>query len=152
VCHQVPFPLQQLSLIFPSLPFVAAVSVEALLVDLHIPQQIQVQMGFDFPSPIPACSDCVSIFLLGYLSLLASPVHFLFVFQFNQELLAYPCRLPAAFVRLPATFVCLSAPGGGPFLSLEEVVLENQPALLDLFPLSLSSILTNSCHNLRYTS
>lgn len=86
--------------------------------DFHIPQQIQVQMGFGFPNPIPVCSDSVSIFLFGQMSLLASPVCFLFMFQFNQELLAHPWRPPATSVWFPT-------PGGGPFLSLEEAILEN---------------------------
>lgn len=128
-CHRVPFPLQQLALIFHHLPFAAAVSVKAPLVDLHIPQQIQVQTGFGFPNLIPSGSDTVSTFFLGHLSLLASPVCFLFMFQFNQELLAHPCRPPA-------TFIWLSAPGAGPFLSLEKVILENQPVLLDSSSLS----------------
>lgn len=59
----VPFPLQRLALIFPSLSFAAPVAVEAHLVDLQIPEQVQVQMGFGFPNPIPPRTDNIFILL-----------------------------------------------------------------------------------------
>lgn len=80
-------------------------------------------MGFGFPNTILIYSDSVSVFLPCHLSLLPSPVCFLFVFEFSQELV-HPCR--------PLTIVAwLSACLNGLSVSLENVVLENQPGLLD---------------------
>lgn len=92
------FPLQQLPFIFPSLSLAVAVSVETRMVSPHIPPQIQVQMGFSFHNPFPACWDSVSVLLLGHLSLLASSVFFIFMFQISQEQLDHPCRPPITFV------------------------------------------------------
>lgn len=53
LCHHGPCPIQQSAHIFPSLPFAADTSVEALLVVLHIPHQIQ--MGFSLPTLAYPC-------------------------------------------------------------------------------------------------
>jgi len=47
--------------------------------------------------------------------------------QFTQKLLVHPCRPPATFAWFPAH-------QGELFLSLENVILENQPAPLDSSP------------------
>lgn len=51
LCHPVPCPTQQYVPIFPSLPFTADVSLEALLVTFHICCHIQLQMYFGFVTP-----------------------------------------------------------------------------------------------------
>lgn len=61
---------------------------KALLIVLNICCQIQLQMGFGFPSLFPACSDNVPVFLQGHLPLLWPLVCFLFI---------HPYRSPAAF-------------------------------------------------------
>lgn len=76
-------------------------------------------------SSIPACSDRVSIFLSGHLTLLPLPVPFPFIFQFSQELLAHPGRPPATFASFPAH-------QDGSFLSLEELILEDQLSCLHI--------------------
>lgn len=76
-------------------------------------------------SSIPACSDRVSIFLSGHLTLLLLPVPFPFIFQFSQELLAHPGRPPATFASFPAH-------PDGSFLSLEELILEDQLSCLHI--------------------
>lgn len=63
--HQGPCPVQQQTYIYPSLPSVIDLSAEALLVALQVYWEIQLQVGFGFPSPIPACLGSVSIFILG---------------------------------------------------------------------------------------
>lgn len=57
-------------------------------------------------------------------SLLSPLVHFLLVSEFSEELTVHPHRPPAAPARFPT---CQD----GLFLSLEEVVLQYQLALLD---------------------
>lgn len=57
LCHQGPYPIQQQAHVFPSPSFAADVQVEAFLV----PHQIQPQVGFGFPEPIPAYLDSVYI-------------------------------------------------------------------------------------------
>lgn len=76
----------------PTLLFVTYIPIEALLVAFDIPGQIPFQLGFGFPKPIPACSDDVSVFFPGYLSLLPPPARLLFVFELCQELLSHPHR------------------------------------------------------------
>jgi len=70
---------------------------KALLIVLNIHCQIQLQMGFDFPSPSLAYLDNVSLFLQGHLPLLQPLVCFLFILELCQEVLVHPCRLPAVF-------------------------------------------------------
>lgn len=65
-------------------------------------------------------SQCLCI-SPGLPSSLPPLVLFLFPFKFCQEPFVHPCRLPATLVWLPAL-------QHGPFLSLGEVVPENQPA------------------------
>lgn len=76
-------------------------------------------MSFDFPNPIPASLDGVSIFLPGHLSLLPYLACTSFVGEFRQEHLVHPCRPPAAFARFPAH-------RNGPFSNLEVVIFENE--------------------------
>lgn len=47
-------------------------------------------MGFGFPNPIPAYSHSTSVFLPDHLSLLLTPVCFLFMPEFCQELFGQP--------------------------------------------------------------
>lgn len=95
-------------------PFAADIPTGALLAALHGPCQTQLQVNFGFPNLTPACMGSVSV-------LLQPLVFFLFPFEFCQEPLVHPCRLPTSLAWL-------SALQDGPFLSMEEVVLENQPA------------------------
>lgn len=74
---------------------------------------------FGFPSPIPAWLDTASIFCLDHSSLLPPTVCFLSMFEFCQKLLVHLCR-PSA------TLFWLLAHSHELFLSLEEVILENQ--------------------------
>jgi len=127
-CHQILCPIQQLIHIFPSLLFTAGVPVQAFLLVFHISCEIQLHVGFIFPNPICPSSDSISTFLLGYVTLLPPLVHFSFMSEFSQELIAYPCRSPT-------TFACLLVCRDGPFLSLERMILEYQQALLDPFSL-----------------
>lgn len=50
-------------------------------------------------------------------------VHFLFIFEFSQQLLIHPHRPATTFTTFPAF-------QGGPFFGLE-VILEHQPTLLN---------------------
>lgn len=81
--------------IFFSLPFLVNVSVEALLIILHTPCQIQLQLCTSSPEPIPAHLGSVPIFFPGYMSLGPLPVHFLPTLWFDQEVLTEPRRSPA---------------------------------------------------------
>jgi len=83
-------------------------------------------MGFGFANVVPVYLDSVSIFLPCQFSLLAPRLCFLFAFEFNQELLVHPCRPLANLAQLPACVDGLS-------VSLEDVVLEKEPTLLDTF-------------------
>lgn len=64
---------------FFTLPLLAEISVEALLIILCIPCQIQLQSRLVIPDPILTQLHNVSILFLGYLFLLSLPVHFLLV-------------------------------------------------------------------------
>lgn len=103
---------------FPSF-CLADVPVETFLVALHIPHQIQIQTGFLTPSLQVRDSSCVTrpCFNLLYTSFLC--------LEFSQELLALPCRSTATFALYPAHW-------DGLFLSSEELIPENQPAILNL--------------------
>lgn len=82
--------------------------------------QIILRVGFGFPHLLPAWLGSVySHITWPYLHLMN-----IYVVEFCQELLAYSCRPPASSPWLLTR-------GNGPVLSLEEAVLENQPALLD---------------------
>lgn len=59
---------------------------------LHIPRQIQFQVGFGFSIPIPVCLDSVSKFLLIYTCFHPLYASSLCVCQY---LLVHPCRPPA---------------------------------------------------------
>lgn len=61
---------------FPYLPFAGGLSVEAILLALCVPHQIQLQVAFDFFGTIltiPTCLDSVSVIHLGQLILLPHP-------------------------------------------------------------------------------
>lgn len=77
-CNQLSISIQQQPRIFPSLPFIDDKPEESLLVALHVPWQIQFQVGFVF-NPIPAYLDHVSIFLLGLLHLSLLPTFLCFL-------------------------------------------------------------------------
>lgn len=116
LCHWDPGHIQQSAHIFPGPPFPAEVRVEAFLIALHKPAQIQFLVGFGIPRPMPASLASASVFLLGHLSLLLCLVCIPFIAELSQEQLVHPCRLPAAFPWFPAH-------QGGP---LEEVIFDNE--------------------------
>ena len=87
LCHQVPCHMQQQAHIFPRHPFAADISTEILLRALRISFQIQVQVGFGFRNPTPACS----LLLLSYLTLPSALESCLFM-SFCQEILFHPSR------------------------------------------------------------
>lgn len=77
---------------------------------------------------LPPSLHPFSVFILCDLTLLPPSVDFLFLFDCSHVLLVHPCRPSATSAWFPEQ-------GDGLFLSLEEVILENQPAFLDLsFP------------------
>lgn len=53
------------------LPFLSNTSVKALLVSLHIPCQIQLQLCLSFSDPIPTHLGSIFVFFLGHMSLVA---------------------------------------------------------------------------------
>lgn len=107
---------------FSRLPFAADMSVEALLVDFCLlPDSTAEELWL--PHHILVCWDIVSLSLWSHLSF-PPLVRFLFMFEFSQELLVHLCKPLAPSVSLPTHL-------DGPFLSLEEVNLENQPILLN---------------------
>ena len=77
-----------------------------------------------FPNPIPTCLDILSILLLGN-NLFPPLVCFHFVFEFCWVQLFHSCRLLA-------TCDWISACQDGAILSLEGMILKNQPDLLSL--------------------
>jgi len=102
--------------------------VEALLLALHIPHQIQHQMGFDFLNCIFECLDGISIHLsslhrslfhLLYVPFFFFNVHFRFV---RSSLLIHEPSCPLA---------CFPVNIHGLFWSSEKASLENQSVLLD---------------------
>lgn len=70
---------------FSSLSFALAVLVEPFPVVLLGPCQIQLHIGFGFPSPVLANSNGVSVFLLAHLSLLPPLVRFLSCLHFLRS-------------------------------------------------------------------
>lgn len=105
--------------ILPSHPFDADISTEILRGALCISFPIQLQVGFGFPNAIPACF----LFLLSYVILLPALECFLFRSEFCQELLDHASRY--------FLYLCLTSCWDGLYLRLENVILENQPTLLD---------------------
>lgn len=77
--------------------FLVYTSIEAFLVLLFTPCQVQFQLCLDLSDPMPTQPSSISILLPGYLSLLPLPVHFLLALQFDQQVLfqAWP---PLAFL------------------------------------------------------
>lgn len=73
-CHlsRDPCAIQQQPHIFSTLPFAANIPIKALLAAFHFLWETQLQAGFGFPDPIPACSG------LCHLSLLAPLICFQF--------------------------------------------------------------------------
>lgn len=99
-------PIQQQTRIFFHLPLAADIIVEALLVALHIPCEIQLRVDFGFPHVIPECLDNAAIFLPSHLSLLLPLVHFLYKPDFCQEHLVHPCRIRFLFLFLQVRMDC----------------------------------------------
>lgn len=61
LCHRVPCPIQQQAGISPSFLFAAEGPVKALLLALHVPYHIQLQLGFGFLNTVTAYLDSVCI-------------------------------------------------------------------------------------------
>ncbi|KAK4827421.1 hypothetical protein QYF61_017859 [Mycteria americana] len=61
---------------FFNFPFLVDIPVEALLVILCIPCQVQLQLCLGLPNPIPTQAGSIPILFPGYLSLLPLPVQF----------------------------------------------------------------------------
>lgn len=74
-----------------------------------------------FPDSIPYTA------FLGHPTVLPPVLPLLLILPFSREMLPHPVRPPAAF----ASF---SVHVAGLFLSLEKVILENQPVFLDISP------------------
>ena len=68
-------PLSCGALFFPSRCLVDDTSATAFLVALHLPCQIPLHLGFDFPNPICVCLVSASIIPLGPLLLLPPLQH-----------------------------------------------------------------------------
>lgn len=99
---------------FISRPTFIYVLTQPFLVTL---QQIQFQTGLHFSNPLPTGSNSNSD------SSWVTSAHF-----WSKFTSAHPRRPPVTFTSL---LVCQT----GPFFSLEELILEYQPDLLDPFPL-----------------
>mgnify|MGYP001858504497 CR=1 FL=1 len=87
--------------------------VEAFLVLLCTPCQVQFHLGLDFPDAVPTQPSSIPILLPGYLSLLPLPVHFLLALQAGHQApvlheaeawLLFTCctRQQTTFQQLPA--------------------------------------------------
>lgn len=84
-----------------------------------------------FTNPISAQLDSIFPLNLAYLLVLPPLVHFLFMFEFSQKLLVYPCRPPVTFVRFPSHW-------NGPTLSSpRSLILSLNINLLSWTPASL---------------
>lgn len=79
--------------IFLVLHFADDVPVETFLVAVVILCQIQLHAT----KSMSACSDSVSVFLLGQLCLLLPFLRLCFLFEFSQELCVHACRFLATF-------------------------------------------------------
>lgn len=117
-CYEVPCLIQQQAHIFPSLPFPADKPVEDFLVALRILLQIQLQQGFGFPNSVAAHSE--SLYSPGSPDPASTFCCFLFFFWSSLF-------IHAGLLSPLLDFLYRD----GPFLSLEEKMLENQLALLD---------------------
>lgn len=102
--HQVLCLIQQQTLLL-HFPFAKEWPAEALLVTLHIPCQIELQLGFSLHNYISACSDNVSIVVQGHLTLLQPLVCLLLMPEFSQELIVHPHRLPHNFLLATGTSI-----------------------------------------------
>lgn len=85
------------------------------------------QLRADITRESPHPSDSGSASLLDFLSLLLLPVHFGFMSKFHQDLLVHLADLLPSLLD----FFCV----GMDTMKIEEVILEKQSALLDLFSL-----------------
>lgn len=90
---------------------------------LQVPHQTELQVGFGIFHPISECSECLCIPSRSHSSASVS-CRLSFYVQVFSWALVHPCWPPAAFASLPAE-------PGEPLLSLEEVILDKQRALLD---------------------
>ena len=95
-CHQGPCTTQQQAHTSATL----SLFIEVLLAFFDIPGQIHLQVGFGFSHCIFACSEIVSIFLPGYLSLLLPSVYALFMSEFFQEFPVHHASLPASLLDI----------------------------------------------------
>lgn len=97
--HQISCHIQQWAHSLPSLSFTAHVLSATFLVALCIPKQIQLHMGFAFPSPKPAW--IVSVSLPYHLPLLLPVVYVFFELKIFQELFFHLYRPPATVAFYP---------------------------------------------------
>jgi len=67
---------------FLDFPFLVDVPVEAFLILLCTPHQVQFQLGLGLTDPTPTKPSSI---VSGYLSLLSLPVHFLLTLQFDEQ-------------------------------------------------------------------
>lgn len=101
-----------------------ALHAPAFLAVLHVHLQTKLQVGLGISHPIRECSECLCMPSRSHSSASIS-CRLSFYVQVFSWALVHPCWPAATFAWLPAW-------PDGPLMSLQEVILENQRALLDI--------------------